>query len=57
VFLGLSLRELCCGTVGNGLMVALNGQDEDKLFFYLVVHYCFTVGFGTNTQKEVLNEN
>ncbi len=41
--------------VGNGLMVALNELDEDVLF-YTVVLYCISIGFCTNTQKELLNE-
>ncbi len=56
MFLGLSLRELCCGTVGNGLMVALNEQDEDVLF-YTVEMYCFTVALATTTQKKTSVRN
>jgi len=34
VFSGLFLRELCCGTNENGLVVALDEQCEDKLVLY-----------------------
>ncbi len=37
--------------VGNGLVVALNEQDEDVLF-YTVKMYSFSIGFCTNTQKK-----
>ncbi len=42
--------------VENGLMVALNEQDEDVLF-YTVEMYSFSIGFCTNTQKETSVRN